>query len=79
MKRGGYNALGLVLSHGVTMAVTLYLAYRGGVWLDKRFGTEPWLMIVSILMMVAANLHLLIKDVLSQTGSDRGDQSDKPR
>ena len=67
------------MSHGITMAVTLYIAYRGGEWLDERFGTSPWLMIVALLLMVTANLHLLVKDILNQTGNERDDHPDDPR
>lgn len=60
------------MSHGITMAVTLYIAYRGGEWLDKRFGTSPWLMVVTVLLVVAANLRMLVKDVMQQM-DDRQD------
>ena len=79
MKRNHYSAFSLVMSHAITMAVTLYMAYRGGLWLDERLGTSPWLMIVALLLMVTANLHLLVKDLLNQTGKDRDDHPDDPR
>lgn len=65
MKNGNYALLGLALSHGITMAITLYLAVLGGNWLDRRFGTAPLFLAVLVIMIVAANFHLLVKDVLA--------------
>lgn len=33
---------------GLQFAITLVLLTLAGVWLDKRFGTSPWLMIVGV-------------------------------
>lgn len=73
MRNGNYPFLGLVLSHGVTMAVTLYLAVRIGNWLDQRFQKEPLFLAISVILMAAANLHLLVKDVMAEL--DKQDRS----
>lgn len=65
MKNGDYSLVGLALSHGITMAITLYLAVLGGNWLDRRFGAAPLFLAVLVIMIAAANFHLLVKDVLA--------------
>lgn len=72
MGNSGWSLLGLVLSHGATMGITVYLAVLGGRWLDRRLGTEPLFMALLVVLVVAANLHLMIKDILERT--ERGDR-----
>lgn len=68
----GYPAyLNLLFSHGLTTAVTLYLAVRGGVWLDNRFGTSPLFLALLSVLVVVANLHLLIKDIMAEVNRPR--------
>ncbi len=63
---GNWAYVNLFLAHGLTAAVTVYLAVRGGAWMDQRLGTSPWLLLVAVVLVIAANLHLLIKDVLAE-------------
>lgn len=73
---GGLAYLSIFFAHGLTAAFTIYLAVRGGSWLDGRLGTSPWMLIVLVLLVVAANLHLLVKDVLAE--ADRQDRRSRP-
>ncbi len=66
MGNGSYAFLSLLFSHGLTTAITLYLAVRGGAWLDRRFGTTPLFLAVLVILVVVANLRLLIKDILAE-------------
>lgn len=75
MRNGNYPLLGIVLSHGVTMAITLYLAVRAGNWLDERFNKSPLFLAISVILMAAANLHLMVKDLMAE--SEKQDRNRK--
>ena len=48
--RSTYRALGLTSGIGFVMAACLAGGYFGGRYLDTKFGTEPWLLIASLLL-----------------------------
>ena len=50
-----------VSSVGVEMAVATLLGWAGGYWLDNKFETGPWLMLVGLLFGVAAGFNGLIR------------------
>lgn len=66
MRNGSYAFVSLFFAHGLTAALTIYLAVRGGDWLDRKLGTSPFIMLVLVLLVVASNVHLLIKDILAE-------------
>ena len=51
--RSTYRALGLTSGIGFVMAASLAGGYFGGCYLDTKFGTEPWLLIASLLLCLA--------------------------
>lgn len=51
------------LSFGLTMAITLYLLYQGGKWLDNRFGSAPVFMFLGIVLAIAAVFKRLFADI----------------
>lgn len=51
------------LTFGLTTAIVIYVGYRGGQYLDRRFGTEPWLMTAGILLAAAAAFKHLLAEV----------------
>lgn len=55
----GYRVVGLVMSASFTMAASVLVGYFSGSWLDKHFGTEPWLTLVMFLLGTAAGLKSL--------------------
>jgi F0F1-type ATP synthase assembly protein I len=46
---------------GIMLVVATAIGYFFGSWLDKKFGTGPWLMIVFTLMGIAAGFIELIR------------------
>jgi ATP synthase protein I len=49
---------------GLSVALSIFIGLAIGVWLDKRFGTSPWLTIIFLLLGIAAgyrNIGLAIK------------------
>jgi F0F1-type ATP synthase assembly protein I len=54
--RTSSNALGAGLTFGAVIA----LFACGGLWLDRRWGTEPWLLLAGILLgLLGGTIHLL--------------------
>lgn len=54
--RSTYRALGLTSGIGFVMAACLAGGYYGGRYLDSKFGTEPWLLITSLLLCITAGI-----------------------
>ncbi len=54
--RSTYRALGLTSGIGFVMAACLAGGYFGGRYLDSKFGTEPWLLIASLLLCLTAGV-----------------------
>jgi ATP synthase protein I len=50
-----------VSSVGIEMAVATLIGWAIGYWLDRTFGTEPWLMLVFLLVGVAAGFKGLLR------------------
>lgn len=61
-KNNKFKYLNFALSFGLTLAITIYLLYNGGRWLDQRLGTEPLFMILGILLAVVTIFRQLIKE-----------------
>ncbi|KJS85475.1 MAG: hypothetical protein JM58_08535 [Peptococcaceae bacterium BICA1-8] len=60
------NALKYVhfgISFGITMAVSIYLGFKGGTWLDNRFNTYPLFLIVGILLGVSVTFKNLLDNL----------------
>jgi F0F1-type ATP synthase assembly protein I len=48
------------LGAGLTLAVAVGLFAYGGLWLDARFGTKPWLLLVCVgLGITGGILHVI--------------------
>ena len=54
--RSTYRALGLTSGIGFVMAACLAGGYFGGRYLDTKFGTEPWLLIASLLLCLTVGV-----------------------
>ena len=48
-------------SIGLEMGVAVFIGWAVGHWLDQKFGTDPWLMLVFLLIGVAAGFKPVIK------------------
>lgn len=53
-----------LLSWGLNTAVALGLGVFGGGYLDRRFGTEPWLTVTGSVLAVLVSLSSLIRELL---------------
>jgi F0F1-type ATP synthase assembly protein I len=56
--RAAIGPIALIIQLGGTIVVTTMLPLVGGLWLDARFGTTPWLTLlglgVGVILAVAA-------------------------
>ncbi len=52
------------LGHGLQMLVGVGLGLLVGKWLDKKFGWEPWGVLVGSMLGLAAGMYLLIRDAI---------------
>lgn len=60
------RTLGYVSTIGISMAASIGIGAWLGLYLDKKFGTEPWLLYVGLALGIAAafrNLYLMYKKV----------------
>lgn len=48
-------------SVGIEFSISTVIGALGGRWLDGKLGTEPWLMIVGLVIGVAAGFRSLIR------------------
>lgn len=60
---------------GFEIAVPLFVGLFGGQWLDRRFGTAPWLLFVGVFAGAAAGGLNLYRRVVAPGGSGRGGSS----
>jgi F0F1-type ATP synthase assembly protein I len=60
------NALrsaGPILGSGIQLAATVVLMFFLGRWLDSKFGSDPWLMLVGTFFGLGAGLYNFVKIV----------------
>ncbi len=68
--RETFHALGLTGGMGFTIIACLAGGYYGGRYLDSKFGTEPWLLIVSLLLSLTVGVIEvcnMLKKVMKET------------
>ena len=51
----------LASSIGLVLAVSVFIGWWFGSWLDKKLGTSPWLMLVFTLLGVAAGFIEMVR------------------
>jgi len=59
--------LGPYLNLGWQMAITILLMVLLGWWLDGKFHTSPWLIVICSLFGVVAGMYSFIRTVLNLT------------
>lgn len=74
--RGGkqlktYGSLGSV---GIELGISTVLGLFAGRWADEKLGTEPWLLIVGLLIGVTSGFRSLIRE--ARKASQRDQQQD---
>ena len=59
----GMRKAGPFLTMGWSIAISVALGTFAGYWLDNKFGTTPWLLIVGALLGIAAGFVELVRTV----------------
>lgn len=60
------KVLAMASSIGFAVAISIFLGYAAGFFLDKYFGTKPWLTIIFLLFGIVAgfkNIYVIMKRV----------------
>lgn len=64
---------GVALEFGASVAAGVY----GGQWLDEKFGTEPWLVVLGVMLGSATGFYLLYKALVkNKAENDRMQNQD---
>jgi ATP synthase protein I len=66
-----YNALS-ASSVGLELGLAVIIALLVGMWLDRRFGTEPWLMLVFLGLGLIAGFRNVLRAVARAEKTDHG-------
>jgi F0F1-type ATP synthase assembly protein I len=53
---------GKYLGYGLEMAVGVALGLWVGSWIDKRYGSAPWGVLICVFLGLAAGMYMLIRD-----------------
>lgn len=51
------------MSFGITMALSLFLGYFGGSWLDRKFGTGPLFLVVGLVAGAGLAFYSMLKEL----------------
>jgi ATP synthase protein I len=72
-----YNALS-ASSVGLELGIAVIVGLLGGMWLDNRFGTTPWLMLVLLVLGLVAGFRNVLRAVeRAERAGAAQDQEDK--
>lgn len=64
--------LGVLSTVGITLVVATVIGYFLGAYLDRTFGTSPWLMVVFLLLGIAAGFKNLYDQARKVLDLDKG-------
>lgn len=73
----GRSALGdlgryaAILSWGFNTAAALVAGILGGQYLDRRWGTEPWLSLAGVILAIVVSLVSLVREIMRLEKMDR--------
>ena len=66
------KTLGSVGTIGLELAISIYVGFYGGKWLDQQLGTDPWLRWFGLFVGLAAGFRALYR-VARQTQKQLSD------
>jgi len=69
-QRKWIRGAGLASTVGLVLVVSTVIGYAFGSWLDKKLGTDPWLMLLFTLMGIAAGFIEMFRIVLGLSKED---------
>ncbi|MEW6624186.1 MAG: AtpZ/AtpI family protein [Bacillota bacterium] len=69
----------MAVSLGIGFIIWSFLGFYGGRLLDQKFGTEPWLMVLGILLGISFALYGFVKEMLVLTKAESNTDSSKKK
>ena len=60
------RALGLLSQLGISMGTCIAIGVFGGMWLDKKLGTSPWLLLVLSFVGAAASFKIFYEMTIKE-------------
>ena len=64
-RREGGTSLGAYLGLGLQFAASILLSVYLGQWLDRRFGTEPWLLFTALLLGAGGSFYSIYRKLMA--------------
>ena len=71
-----FRDAGPIFGLGIQMAAAVVLAFFVGRWLDEKWGTAPWMMLVGLMFGVGAGMFNFIRTV---NASDKNNAEKKKK
>jgi len=79
MDRKTVRALGLASGVGFTIVASIALWVLAGRWLDRKLGTEPWALIVGIIIGLISAGSVIYELAATRERTDDQGQNDQDR
>ena len=57
--------VGVYAGLGIQFAVAILLSVYAGSWLDRRFGTEPWLLLLTLLLGAGGTFYSIYRKLMA--------------
>ena len=72
------NALARLASVGIEFSISTVIGLLGGKWVDGKLGTQPWLMLLGLVLGVTAGMRSLLRTVrrANQESAAKRDDTD---
>jgi ATP synthase protein I len=63
-RRSSISGAGQYIGGGIQFAAAIFLFLFVGQWLDRRLGTEPWLLLLGVFVGAAAGFYSLYRQLV---------------
>jgi F0F1-type ATP synthase assembly protein I len=64
------NPWAVAFGAGMELAVSVLLGVAAGRWADRKFGTEPWLVLAGTVLGIGLGLYFFIRQAVVSHGRD---------
>ncbi len=80
-KRSVYQSMALITQFGINMLVPILLCSFAGMYLDRKFGTAFWFVLLFFVGALAGfrNIYILAKKIYEGDSSDEGNNQQNKR
>ncbi len=71
-----YQSLALITQFGINMLVPVFLCSFAGIWLDEKFGTSFWMILLFFVGALAGfrNIYIMAKRIYDSKDKDAHDR-----